>query len=151
MTPPPPLEGWLEIRALRCDGRHGAYDGEQQRTTTFLVDIDVRAALGAAVARDALGATLDLAALAATVREIVGGPSRTLLERVSADVARAILERFRGAREVRVRVAKPDPPGLGAAAEAATIRLTRPPRPRARAATTPGATRARRAGRRGRG
>jgi dihydroneopterin aldolase len=151
MTRPPPLEGWLEIRALRCEGRHGAYDGEQERTTTFLVDIDVRADLGPAVARDTLDATLDLAALAATAREIVGGPSRTLLERVSADVARAILDRFDGAREVRIRVVKPEPEGLGAAAEAATISLTRAPQRRARAATTRAATRARRAGRRGRG
>jgi dihydroneopterin aldolase len=151
MTRPSPLEGWLEIRALRCDGRHGAYAGEKQRTTTFLVDIDVRADLGPAVTQDALDATLDLAALAATAREIVGGPSRTLLERVSVDVARAILDRFGGAREVRIRVAKPEPEGLGAALEAAAISLTRAPRRRARAATTPGATRARRAGRRERG
>jgi dihydroneopterin aldolase len=151
MTRPPRLEGWLEIRALRCEGRHGAYAGERERTTTFLVDIDVRADLSAAVARDALDATLDLAALAATAREVVGGPSRTLLERVSADVARAILDRFRAAREVRIRVAKPEPLGLGAAAEAATITLIRARRPRGRAATTPGAIRGRRAGRRERG
>jgi dihydroneopterin aldolase len=150
MTRPPKLEGWLEIRALRCDGRHGAYEGEHERTVTFLVDIDVRTDVGPAVANDRLEATMDLASLAATAREIVGGPSRMLLERVSADVARAILERFPGAREVRVRVAKPEPPGLGAAAEAATISLTRA-RLRAGAATTRGATRGRRAGRRERG
>jgi dihydroneopterin aldolase len=151
MTRPPKLEGWLEIRALRCEGRHGAYEDERERTLTFLVDVEVRVELGAAVALDVLDATLDLAALAATAREIVGGPSRMLLERVSADVARAILERFPAVREVRVRVAKPEPPGLDAAVEAATISLVRAPRRRARAGTTPGATRARRAGRRGRG
>jgi len=151
MTRPPRLEGWLEIRGLRCEGRHGAYEGERERTVTFLVDIEVRVELGAAVARDALDATLDLAALAATARQIVGGPSRMLLERVSADLAHAILERFPAVREVRVRVAKPEPPGLDAAAEAAAISLVRARRPRARAGTKPGATRARRAGRRGRG
>jgi dihydroneopterin aldolase len=151
MTPAPRLEGWLEIRGLRCDGRHGAYPGEQDQSTTLLVDVDVRTDLAAAVTRDTLDATLDFAALAATAREIVGGPSRTLLERVCADVGHAILERFPAAREVRVRVLKPEPPGLGAAGEAATLTLARTSGRRGRAATTPGVPRGPRDRRRGRG
>lgn len=151
MTPAPRLEGWLEIRGLRCDGRHGAYEGEQDRSTTFLVDVDVRTDLAAAVTRDTLDATLDFAALAATAREIVGGASRTLLERVCADLAHAVLERFPAAREVRVRVFKPEPPGLGAAGEAAAITLARPSVRRGPGTTTRDVTRGRRDRRRGRG
>jgi dihydroneopterin aldolase len=143
--------GWLEIHALRCDGRHGAYEGEKDRVTTFLVDVAVRSDLSAAIERDSLDATLDIAAIADTAREVVGGPSRTLLERVGADVAAAILARFPPALEVRVRIVKPEPDGLGASAEAAAITLVRPPRTAARRAPTRPATRGPRARRRGPG
>lgn len=143
--------GWLEIHALRCDGRHGAYEGERDRVTRFLVDLAVRTDLSAAIERDSLDATIDLAAIAETAREVVGGPSRTLLERVGSDVATAILARFPPALEVRVRIVKGEPAGLGASSEAVAITLTRPPRTAARRAPTRPATRAPRPRRRGRG
>jgi len=146
-----PTPGWLEIHALRCDGRHGAYEGEQDRVTPFLVDLAVRTDLSAAIERDSVDATIDIAAIAETARGIVGGPSRTLLERLAADVATAILARFPPAEEVRVRIVKPEPDGLGASAEAAAITLTRPPRTVARRAPTRPATRGPRTRRRGRG
>lgn len=141
------LEGWLEIRGLRCTGRHGAYPGERRRARRFTVDLAIRTDLGAAVRTDDLAHTVDLAAVAAVVREVVGGTPRSLLERLAADVARALRDRF-DAREVRVRVTKPRPPGLGAASESAEISLG--PR-RTRAATRPSARRGPRGGRRARG
>jgi dihydroneopterin aldolase len=151
MSPKSSTPGWLEIHALRCDGRHGAYEGEQDRARPFLIDLAVRADLSTAIARDALDATVDIAAIAAAAREIVGGPSRTLLERLASDVAVAILERFPPIEEVRVRIVKPEPDGLGASAEAAAVTLTRAARTATRRAPTRPATRAPRARRRGRG
>jgi dihydroneopterin aldolase len=145
-----PTHGWLEIHALRCDGRHGAYEGEKDRARAFLVDITVRTDLSAAIDRDSLDATIDIAQIAQTAREVVGGPSRTLLERVAADVATAIVARFESVEEVRVRIVKPEPNGLGASAEAATITLGRPARavsPRAPRRPAPPGPRARRRGR----
>ena len=143
--------GWIEIHALRCVGRHGAYDGEQHRVTSFLVDVAVRTDLAAAIERDSLDATIDIAAIAQTAREVVGGPPRTLLERVSSDVATAILTRFPPVEEVRVRIVKPEPDGLGASAEAVAITLMRPPRTAARRAPTRPAKRGPRTRHRGRG
>ena len=131
-----PNPGWLEIHALRCDGRHGAYEGEQDRMTSFLIDVYVRADLAAAIARDSLDATIDIAAIGRTAREVVGGPSRTLLERVASDIATTIVARFPAALEVRVRIVKPEPVGLGASAEAATITLKRSARTVSRRAPT---------------
>lgn len=143
--------GWLEIHALRCEGRHGAYEGEKDRVRPFLVDISVRTDLSAAIERDSLDATIDIASIAGSAREVVGGPSRTLLERVASDVAAAILARFPPVEEVRVRIVKVEPDGLGASAEAAVITLIRPPRTVARRAPTRPETRAPRKRRRGRG
>lgn len=119
--------------------------------TSFLVDVAVRTDLAAAIERDSLDATIDIAAIAQTAREVVGGPSRTLLERVSSDVATAILTRFPPVEEVRVRIVKPEPDGLGASAEAAAITLTRTARTAARRAPTRPAKRGPRARRRGHG
>lgn len=119
------LDGWLEIRGLRCVGRHGAYDGEQEIERAFLVDVAVRADPRQAAEADVLSATIDFAALAATVRAIIGGPPRVLLETVALEAARAVLHQFGAAEEVRVRVAKAEPPGLDAAEEAVKIALVR--------------------------
>lgn len=151
MSPKSATPGWLEIHALRCDGRHGAYAGEQDHTTQFLVDLAVRADLSEAIARDALDATIDIAAIAATTREIVGGRSRTLLERLASDVGTAMLERFPPVEEVRVRIVKREPDGLGASAEAAVITLTRSSRAAERGVPMRSATRGPRARPRARG
>ena len=119
------LQGWLEIRGLRCAGRHGAYVGEQDESRTFLVDLAVRAEVGRAARSDALADALDFAALAATAREVVGGPSRALLETLAVDVARAVFGRFPTAAEARVRVAKPEPPGLDADQESVEVTVAR--------------------------
>lgn len=120
-----PLAGWLEVRGLRCHGRHGAYEGEQDVARLFLVDVAVKLDIGAPARSDQLGDALDFAALAAAVRGEVGGQPRTLLERVAFDVAQTILRRFPPADAVRVRLAKPDPPGLDAAEEAVALELAR--------------------------
>jgi dihydroneopterin aldolase len=120
-----PLMGWLHLRGLRCVGRHGAYGGEQENERVFLVDVAVRLDIRAAAEEDSLSSALDLAALGAAVREVVAGRPRTLIEAVAVDVARDVLRRFPAAHEVRVRLAKPDPPGLGATEEAVEVALGR--------------------------
>jgi dihydroneopterin aldolase len=120
-----PILGWLHLRGLRCVGRHGAYSGEQETERDFLVDVAVRLDIRAAAEQDSLEAALDFAALGATVREVVAGRPRTLLESVAMDVARDVLKRYPVAHKVRVRLAKPDPPGLHATEEAVEVTLGR--------------------------
>lgn len=124
-TPSVPVIGWLELRGLRCRGRHGSSPGEQETERELVVDVRVQTDLGPAVAADALDAALDIAALAETVRAAVAGPPRVLLERVAWDSAQAVLRRFGAVTEVQVRLAKPEPAGLGAAEEAVEVRLRR--------------------------
>lgn len=119
------IAGRLEIRGLRCRGRHGAYPGEQDLPQELLVDVEVSLELEKAAREDDLARTLDFAAIAACVRAVIGGPPRALIEALAADVAAAILREFPVAREVVARVVKPHPPGLGAAEEAATVTLSR--------------------------
>jgi 7,8-dihydroneopterin aldolase/epimerase/oxygenase len=115
--------GWVELQGLRCWGRHGVYPEEQASERLFLVDVAVRTEVGRPASSDDLSDALDLACLAQTVREVVAGPPRKLLESLAVAAAALVLQRFAQAVEVKVRVRKPDPPGIEAAEEAVAVEL----------------------------
>ncbi len=91
----------------------------------FTVDVAIVLDLSAVALSDAYADVVDLADLASTVREIVGGPPRLLLETVAVHAARRVLERYPLVRRVMLRLARPDPPGLDAAEEAVEVTLER--------------------------
>src|SRR5207244_3122178 len=124
----PALPGQIEIRGLRCRGRQGITPADQQQAHDYLVDVSLSVDIADAVAKDDLGAALDISEVASCVREEIARQPRALLERMTADVARALLDRFERVTEVRVRVAKPEPAGLDAAAEAVELTIARGPR-----------------------
>ena len=120
------LPGRIVIRGLRCRGRQGTTPTEQQQAHDYLVDVALSVDIADAVARDNLAAALDISEVAACVREEVARRPRVLVERITADVARALLDRFGRVTEVRVKVEKPEPEGLDAAAEAVELTIARP-------------------------
>ena len=117
-------EGVIEIRGLRCRGRQGVTEAERAREQDYVVDLAVRAEVTRAIASDDLSDAIDISALAAATRAAVAERPRALVERIAADVARTLLDRFAIA-EVRVKVIKPRPEGLDADAEAVELRLRR--------------------------
>lgn len=119
------MEGAVEIRGLRCRGRQGTTADERAREQDYLVDIVVHTDLEAAVRTDDLASALDISTLAKVVRDAVAERPRALVERITFDVARAVLGRFPAVHETRVRVLKPKPDGLGAEAEAVELVLRR--------------------------
>ena len=123
------LPGRIVIRGLRCRGRQGTTPVEQQQAHDYLVDVEVSVDIADAVAKDDLAAALDISAVAFCVREEIARRPRVLLERMTADVARVLLDRFERVTEVRVKVEKPEPAGLDAAAEAVGLTLARGQRP----------------------
>ena len=121
----PEMPGRIVIRGLRCRGRQGITPADQQQAHDYLVDVELSLDIADAVAKDDLAAALDISEVAVCVREEVARCPRALVERISADVARALLDRFADATEVRVKVEKPEPEGLGAAVEAVELTLSR--------------------------
>jgi dihydroneopterin aldolase len=119
------LPGRIIIRGLRCRGRQGITPTDQQQAHDYLVDVSVAVDIADAVARDELAAALDISEVAACVREEVARRPRVLVERIAADVARALLARFERLTEVQVKVEKPEPAGLDAAAEAVELTIAR--------------------------
>jgi dihydroneopterin aldolase len=122
------MPGRIVITGLRCRGRQGPTATDRQQAHDYLVDVAVGVDVADAVAKDDLEAALDIAQLALCVREEVARTSRVLVERMTADVARAVLQRFGEVGVVQVKVTKPEPAGLEAAAEAVEITLEREPR-----------------------
>ena len=128
MPAPGELPGRIIIRGLRCRGRQGTTPAEQQQAHDYLVDVALSVDIADAVVKDDLAAALDISEVAVCVREEVARRPRVLVERIAADVARALLERFEPVAAVQVKVEKPEPAGLDAAAEAVEITMVRAPR-----------------------
>jgi dihydroneopterin aldolase len=118
------IPGTVKLVGLRCAGRHGDPDGGDA-AQLFLVDVSVEIDFAAVAVSDSYADVVDLAALAATVREVVGGPPRLLLETVAVQAAQRIVEHYPLVRQVRLRLARPDPPGLDADEEAVEVTLDR--------------------------
>src|SRR2546423_10772567 len=121
-----PLPGQIIIRGLRCRGQQGPTPADQQQAHDYLVDITLSVDIAGAVAKDELAAALDISEVASCVREEVARRPRVLLERMTSDVARALLARFAKVTEAHVKVEKPEPEGLNAVAEAVQLTLARP-------------------------
>jgi dihydroneopterin aldolase len=120
-----PLPGRILIRGLRCRGRQGTTPAEQQQAHDYLVDVVVSVDIEKAVEKDDLAAALDISEVASCVREEIARRPRVLVERIAADVARALLAQFGQIEEVSVKVEKPEPAGLDAAAEAVELTIAR--------------------------
>ena len=119
------LPGRIIIRGLRCRGRQGPTPADQQQAHDYLVDVALWVDIADAVAKDEIAAALDISEVASCVREEVARRPRVLVERIAADVARALLARFEQITEVQVKVEKPEPTGLDAAAEAVELTIAR--------------------------
>jgi 7,8-dihydroneopterin aldolase/epimerase/oxygenase len=97
----------LTLRGMRFEARHGVLPREKEEAQPFEVDLVLHANLSSAAQTDALGDTVDYAALFDLVRDIVSGPSFDLIEALAGAVARTVLAatdpRLVDAVEVRVR------------------------------------------------
>lgn len=99
----------ISLRGVSAHGFHGVLDFETRDGQPFVVDLDIGVDLTDAAADDDLGATVDYAALAASiVAHITGEPHRlieTLADRICASALRAPRVRW-----ARVTVHKPQAP-----------------------------------------
>jgi dihydroneopterin aldolase/2-amino-4-hydroxy-6-hydroxymethyldihydropteridine diphosphokinase len=99
----------VELTGIEVFARHGVFDFEQERAQVFLVDVSAHLDLSRAGSTDDLVDTLDYGLLASEVREVVGGESHKLIERVAARVAETVLAHAEVDRVV-VTIHKPNAP-----------------------------------------
>lgn len=106
------------MAGLELVAKHGYYDEERQAGNQFRFDVCVSTPTNRAAKTDDLDDTVDYATIAALIKQAADGPSAKLVETLAERVADSLLGQFASAAEVRVRVAKLNPPFTEGAAEA---------------------------------
>jgi dihydroneopterin aldolase len=110
---------------MRFYAFHGVNPEERVSGQRFTVDVTMAVDLRAAGESDDLEATVSYSAVYKTVRRIVEGEPRNLIEAVAEAVAAAILVEFPPVARVTVTVRKPEAPLRGSFLDAAGVRIVR--------------------------
>lgn len=100
----------IELRGLTVRGSHGVFDFEKRDGQDFVVDITVWMDLRPAAETDDLTRTLHYGELAEHAAAVVAGPSRDLIETVSAEIAEVVLAYDSRVDAVEVVLHKPSAP-----------------------------------------
>jgi dihydroneopterin aldolase len=96
----------IRIDRIRAFGRHGADPGERDAAQPFDVTVVLEADLSRAAENDDLRQAIDYSVVHQTVTRIIESTSFRLIERLAAEISRAILEDSRIAH-AEITVAKP--------------------------------------------
>ncbi len=114
----------IQLRGMTFFAYHGVNDSEKEQGQRFVVDVEMVKDLRRPGHTDALGDTVDYSSVFRTVKRVVEGASRNLIERVAEEVARAILAGYE-VESVRVVVKKPDVPIEHANLDYAAVEIVR--------------------------
>lgn len=96
----------IRIDGVRGFGRHGVLPDEKIRGQEFIVDVRMWLPTKKAGRTDQLEYTVDYAAVAVAVHEIIVGPPVELIETLAERIAARVLE-FRRIHKVEIKVHKP--------------------------------------------
>ena len=100
----------IRLQQLRFYTCHGALPQERETPQEFFVDVDITVDITSAGQSDQLSDTVNYAAIARTVEEIMMGPAVTLLETLATRLRARIRLVDTRIQAVRVAVTKVNPP-----------------------------------------
>jgi dihydroneopterin aldolase len=95
----------IELRGMSFQGRHGVGPREREQPQEFKVDVELEADLTAAARSDLIADTIDYRQVRAAAKEVIEGPSRSLLESLAETIAQRVLALPR-VESVSVRITK---------------------------------------------
>ena len=113
----------IRIDGIRAFGRHGADPGERDSAQPFDVTVVIDSDLSPAAVSDDLKDAIDYAILCQTITRIIESTSFRLIERLAAEIARAVLDDPRIAH-AEITIAKPGI--LQGATPSVTLRRSNP-------------------------
>lgn len=99
----------ITLTGLNVRGYHGVFPEEKRDGQQFVIDLVVWLDLAPAAMTDDLTATVHYGELAQLAADVVGGPSRDLIETVATEIADSVMARF-PVHAVEVTVHKPKAP-----------------------------------------
>ena len=105
-------------------GFHGMNPAEQELGQRFIVDLTATIDLGQAGASDMLEDTVSYTRLYQTVKEVMEGPSRKLLENAAETIAGRLLDE-QDISAVQIRIKKPEVPMKGSVLDYAAVEIVR--------------------------
>lgn len=106
----PGLPAVIHIEGLEVQARHGLLPEEKAADQLFRFDIELRLGSCPACMNDNIDDTIDYAAVCDDVVATATAASYELLEKLAAQVAGMILQKYPLAEAVKVRVVKARPP-----------------------------------------
>ena len=105
-------------------GFHGMNPAEQELGQRFIVDLTATLDLGQAGTSDMLEDTVSYTRLYQTVKEVMEGPSRKLLENAAETIAGRLLDQ-QDISAVQIRIKKPEVPMKGSVLDYAAVEIVR--------------------------
>jgi len=114
----------ITLHGMQFYGYHGVNPEERVLGQRYVVDLTVDLDLRPAGASDKLEDTVSYSHIYRSVRAVMEGEPRNLLESAAEAIAERVLSEFPVAA-VSVTVKKPNPPVRGSAIESAAVRIHR--------------------------
>ena len=114
----------IVLEGMQFYGFHGVNAEEKSLGQPYVVDLAVEMDLSIPGKSDRLEDTVSYTHLYRSVRKVIEGESRNLLEAAAENVAIRILDEF-PVKAVQVRVKKPRPPIKGSLVETAVVEIKR--------------------------
>ncbi|MDM5196858.1 dihydroneopterin aldolase [Fictibacillus enclensis] len=100
----------IYMNGLSFYGYHGVFPEENKLGQRFKVDLILEMDLQSAGTTDDLEHTVNYGEVYATVKEIVEGEPKKLVETVTESIATTLLSSYPLVQQCTVKVVKPDPP-----------------------------------------
>ena len=114
----------IVLEGMEFYGFHGANPEERALGQPYVVDLEVELDLRIPGASDRLEDTVSYSHLYRTVKLVMEGESKNLLEAAAQTIADQVLTKF-PVKGVRVRVKKPRPPVRGSVIDNAAVEIYR--------------------------
>lgn len=102
--------GTIWIKGLEISARHGVNESEKVQEQPFVFDVELTCDLTAAAKSDELSDTVNYAAVCKTITEIAKNRCYNLIEKLAAECAYAVLDRFPAVKGVAIGLNKPRAP-----------------------------------------
>ena len=119
------MDDSIKLSNIKLYGYHGVNDFERENGQSFVINLQLFTDLRKAGLSDCLKDTVDYSKVYESVKNIVEGPSRRLLEKLAAMIVDEIFKTFPQVGKLNLEIKKPSPPIKGSCLTGVSVRINR--------------------------